>query len=1372
MKLRTAWHGDAHPFEGDITLTLRALPADAIITHAVVTLTPRSAVDDRPFEERFVLGPAVPPPALPAADYGVRAEQSQSQLDVELGVRRRVMGLAGIGLTGATLAIDLGGVLVDVGQRGTILVPPDTPLPLPASGAVPGLETSRLRLSGVASGARVTEVTVESAPSNLSVRLGDLAPFWSRTGPLVTAATSLDIAAVVQSYLPRATVEAGTARIPLIVHSDTLCRLDVSIGVEYLRQAAGLPPGLPEANLSFDYAGPPRGSSPLVLYLPAGASVAPGATAGSAVGSFEPSRVVGGTDSSLPTSPPADSQTVPVTPARMVACPVTPQQPEPITAVDLLVAASSADADLQLLVRADQGGKPMGADLLATPLALHLTRAEQGALTWVSAALPQPLRLPAAAVWLILQCTTGEAQWGVRRDAAGTLLASDDGGFSWRQARGAEGDTLRGMSRLRFVPSTFTMPMALRVGADPGAEVPLDRFEPLGRAELDLSLPDLGAALSSAAAATSGPTCPVGEHLVDGELHDWTSVGVGLGDPALFPTVGSASSLAVARDGATAYVATLQAKGPVLEVTDLVCRRQLPSIGLAGLPGSVDGSGGVIRLAAHPDGRTLYAAGGRMLMVLDVPTAAALGSAVPAAGEISGLGVSPDGGLLYMATQGGSTGQSAVTALDTAGVGEAALRGDNNLDAARRGSLTPATGTAAAALSVACDHDDGPAAVAVLCATGGNGTRWTVQLTDRLLAPVGGPVPLDSMTAVDVALAADGSYAVAAGTVETPSPSTGSPSTGQLQVIDPARGIVTQKTRFHYPAVAVALDPGRPIGHVLTRQPGLLTIDLQPQPSIRPPLAFAGEPVGLAVLGRGTAVCFVTRPAVTAGHGTASIQGHYKRSIGVVPVGVPVPQEWAVTAGTVLPVCMPGYGLAAQLGTDPSARSGTPPPASLAQVVAVQGACSLQLSFDGFCDGPDCVAEVRWLGDGCAPQRTDTLPIQQATATPASLVHHAVTLAAPPGVTQAEVRFSTAPGRRASIAAVSLAGTGGALIDAPVSAAPASGEANPAGWTSPTAAASPRLASGTGETLLTATGPVDAVLEQVVPVRAGDSLLIEAAAHVVTGTAAAVRVEWLGDGTTAAATTSPDAGSLGQPAVIQLTPADFDVVTALATVPAGAARARVLITVPPGGTLAITRIRVVQASEVAVPLRFTAQAPGELAVRDVWARYDVVPASPPAVPAAGLCSPAPAAGTPEGGCHCCCCGRDATPSEPRAAQTPYGRPVIVGACTSCGAPVTRHGGVPGRDVPMLSAGMSAPQILPSALVPTTGPPDETPLPPVRGIGRARLEVLVRHGTGTADRVARLDVPMLQALLPGVSDTIVRRLLDEARQALASNRLTR
>jgi hypothetical protein len=525
MRLTVTSPGADAPFEGDATLFLQALPADARVIASEVRLEPVGAPGGELFTEVLSF-------AGGRGERGATKVVGADFVEVDLHARRTHATAGGTKLAGTVLLVDLGGVYVEVGERGGIRGPGEAAFPVGADGVLPGLTVSRFRLAGQ-TGADISRLAVRSVPTNVSVRVGALPPVWSYPGELAQGVVTGDFGAVLAAVLVDAPVVAGTFRIPLTVHSDTLCRFAVEWTIEYLRTVPGLPEGVADAQVVFDYAGVPRSTSPAAVALPAGARVV--ATSGHLTGAFEPTRVLDGAVGAVTAAP-----GVTVSGGRAQAHPVHMPVGRRLVGADLLLASTKEGCVLQLQVVDDLDGKPGGTTLLAQPATVRLPPA--AAPDWAGVRFPAALTLLAdSTYWLVLQALEGAAVWSVAAatDAGPGLHYSTDGGLSWRASSTVQAPTpLRARVRLRGEPDVFTMPVHLVAGPPAAVEVrdgrvvepgptglTLERFAVQGRVAVSLDLPELGPALQARLEQVAPVPCPETEHLLNGEFTRWITVG-------------------------------------------------------------------------------------------------------------------------------------------------------------------------------------------------------------------------------------------------------------------------------------------------------------------------------------------------------------------------------------------------------------------------------------------------------------------------------------------------------------------------------------------------------------------------------------------------------------------------------------------------------------------------------------------------------------------------------------------------------------------------------------------------------------------------------------------------------------------------------
>jgi predicted flap endonuclease-1-like 5' DNA nuclease len=484
MNLRELYSGENAPFEGDMTLWLRSLPEGAVATRAAITLQPVAPPGGSLFREtiRFSgsqgdLG-ATKTPETPGNEY----------VEVDFHARRTLLRAVGTG-TNLSLQVDMGGAFIGVAADGTFLANGASPwtVNLTAAGDnLPALTVSRFRLTELVTGSGtldLSQVDFRSVPSNLQIRLGQMAPFWVRLGDLTRSETTPDFSEVLNFFLADAEVENGFYQLPLVIHSDTLARLKITLGITYVIEQPVLPPHLSEANLAYDFSTlPGEAESLLKVKLPRGAVPVEGRTRAAIRGTFEPSRLALGEP-----GPTAAAGTVTVSAGCSLAQAVAAEKEIALSGIDLPLANTrSGLAGLNVSLVKDADGKPSGEVL--TSAEVEVGKALPDGTVWGSATLAERFRiLPGVRHWLVLQSRSGEAWWSVAAGKAGdpALQCSRDGGLSWRAAGGtALKPPLAALFRLRHVPDRFTLPVQLQIGSGPGAvRRRLDEFAPAERIE-------------------------------------------------------------------------------------------------------------------------------------------------------------------------------------------------------------------------------------------------------------------------------------------------------------------------------------------------------------------------------------------------------------------------------------------------------------------------------------------------------------------------------------------------------------------------------------------------------------------------------------------------------------------------------------------------------------------------------------------------------------------------------------------------------------------------------------------------------------------------------------------------------------------------
>jgi hypothetical protein len=135
----------------------------------------------------------------------------------------------------------------------------------------------------------------------------------------------------------------------------------------------------------------------------------------------------------------------------------------------------------------------------------------------------------------------------------------------------------------------------------------------------------------------------------------------------------------------------------------------------------------------------------------------------------------------------------------------------------------------------------------------------------------------------------------------------------------------------------------------------------------------------------------------------------------------------------------------------------------------------------------------------------------------------------------------------------------------------------------------------------------------------------------------AVAVTWLAE----------DGAVVGRAFAAQLLAGDFETRAYRLEPPAGAVRAEVRLAVPAGAAVRLREVSLRAAPEAAIPLRFIAEAPGELSITGTGLVLDVAAPAALRAPAAGLVRPSRSdrvPGTGDKDDPCCGCAGDAAPA--------------------------------------------------------------------------------------------------------------------------------
>jgi len=490
---------NTNPFEGDFPIWVRSLPAGTRIKKAQIALQPREAPENgtlRQFEHEIV---------FTADQTFALLTRTPSSIEVAFGNRLTMVAIAGSNIGGAVVQVDVGsGVYMALNPQSTFAGPDEAPFTLGAPSnevgqswyALPPIEVTRFRLisnsrtevNEVRNISEVQAVRVRSIPANINVSLGDLAPFWTHVGPLKNRQKSPDFTAILNNFLAEAPIENGHYAFPLIVNSPMITCLQIEATIDYIVEKQLLPVDLPEFVLPYRFSGVAATQDQLqILRLTRSAIVRSGRAV--VQGSFEDSRIAFGAlfidqKNTLP---------VEISPQCSLAAPLLSTEELHITSVDLLLSNQQpGSTNLHVDIQSDTDGKPSGEILVRATL--EVANISGGKAEWFNALLSGDFQVFAnQRYWLVLQSNNQTIFWCASplQNGAVPLQCTRNNGLSWRAAVDVDEtlSTLIAHFRLRFTPSSFTMPVRLLVGeGDESVTETFEKMEPLGRLDLNIDL--------------------------------------------------------------------------------------------------------------------------------------------------------------------------------------------------------------------------------------------------------------------------------------------------------------------------------------------------------------------------------------------------------------------------------------------------------------------------------------------------------------------------------------------------------------------------------------------------------------------------------------------------------------------------------------------------------------------------------------------------------------------------------------------------------------------------------------------------------------------------------------------------------------------
>jgi hypothetical protein len=338
----------------------------------------------------------------------------------------------------------------------------------------------------------VTELCLycSSLPSNLSLKVSDQSPFWTRLEPLGKVISIPDFSRQLNEYLDnhQLSVNEISHRVPVTIHSDTWGKVELNFDLDYFFVIEHFLDNNEEKTLSFSCTG--SWVQEVRFEFPPHTSVRKATF--ELADTFGEDRFLDGygpsfyEDNYLAVTVSAD-----YLPAQQFVL----GQDINVAGIDLYLERVSDTARFSVQLRPDSEGVPSEEVLYSQEVSLDKDSGK-GA-HWVCVDLPEPSPLPQACYWLVLKAEEGEACWYVSTENSelAPLNYMKNGGEKWEiykltpldyikndvkkreiyeLASTMPGPDLSGIFRLRHIPASYHLPVSMNLLE--GSGIVLDAF--------------------------------------------------------------------------------------------------------------------------------------------------------------------------------------------------------------------------------------------------------------------------------------------------------------------------------------------------------------------------------------------------------------------------------------------------------------------------------------------------------------------------------------------------------------------------------------------------------------------------------------------------------------------------------------------------------------------------------------------------------------------------------------------------------------------------------------------------------------------------------------------------------------------------------